>query len=163
MSTKLILPVTTICTWSESSNEQYGAWSADYDLEVGDVALIHSEKTPRYVRGERESYEGELVEGDLIYVVVANWSSGDSFGHASRCHVEVPCVNKDEATARRNLKELERKRDSKKYDDCNVALMNDDGSVYPYHRSWLGYFESLDSLEIHTMIVKNYNEEDDDV
>lgn len=153
MAIRLKIPAFTICDYSHYSNEPYGEWSESFYFEVWDTAIILPDGD-KYVYagpGEIEYYEGELAEGDLIYVVIANYSGGDSFGHASRKYVDVCSINKDSNIAYDNLRALGSKK---------PIITLDNGGTHSYYRSWDGYFESLDSLEIHTMIVKKYDVSD---
>ncbi len=154
MPTRLHIPAFTVCDHSHYSDEPYGDWSESFYFEVGDTAIILPESN-KYVyvgSGETELYEGELAEGDIIFVVIANYSSGDSFGYADRKYVDVCSINKDANLAHDNVRSL----------GSNKPIITlDNGTTHPHYRPWDGYFESLDSLSVHTMIVKKYDSADE--
>lgn len=154
MATRLKIPAFTICDHAHYSDEAYGDWNESHTFEVGDTAIILPEDG-KYVytgMGETELYEGDLAEGDIIFVVIANYSGGDSFGWANNKYVDVCSINKDSNIAYYNLKALGSKK---------PIITLDDGTTHSYYRSWDGYFESLDSLEVYTMIVKKYDSGDE--
>lgn len=152
MATKLAIPISRYCTHSFSSDEQYGAWGEDFSVDVGEFAVI--EPKERFLpEHQLEAYEGEVADGDQLWVIVAIWSSGDSFGYSSSGSDDVISINKDVEVAKRNLAALERNPDKNDYDSWSVTIELDDGTTHKYHRPWLGYFESLDSLQIYEMIA----------
>lgn len=71
--------------------------------------------------------------GDIVHLVIAVWSTGDSFGHDSGAHSECFGVFKTKEEADKKCKELEL----------------DTKSPLP----WLGYFENLESVETYQFSV----------
>lgn len=146
MSTKLYIPAHIHITHSEREPGRWGAWEERGELVVGDIAHISPDVDGVYFhRHEVEYYEGELSIGDLVYVIIANYSSGDSFGRGYGTNLDICSIHKDEQTAHHNLAIL---RDSK----INTIRLDD------YFKPWGGYFESLDSIEVYTMIVGGPND-----
>lgn len=85
-----------------------------------------------------------LHPGDTIYVIVAVWRSGDSFGHADSSNWDACVINRDLVTAQTNLAILQNANDR----SGPTYLHLDTGEIIQYSPRWLNYFEILDSLEI---------------
>jgi len=150
MATKLGIPVTRYCTDSYQSDETYGEWWETFDVTVGELAIIEpSENTYDY---QYEGYEGVVEDGDTLWVIVAVYSSGDSFGSTNGGCVDVISINKDVEVAQRNLKAATAAPDGE-----FAVIELDDGTTHQYYRPWSGYFESLDSLQIYEMIATKEN------
>lgn len=135
------------CTHSFHSGEQYGDWSADYVFEAPTRAW--SVEKPVY--GSYPYVGPEPKEADILYVIYAVWSSGDSFGSDSRGSYDIVCVNNDQKRAYENLRRLKEHNPKFSYSDGGnqVTVDLDDGSTMNvYTGSWKGYFESLDELEV---------------
>lgn len=88
-----------------------------------------------YLSNKRRGYEDLNYDshkpykiGDIVYVIVAVWSDGDSFGYDRGSNAEIFGVFS-------TYKEAE---------DCVTKLKKKRGYDVP----WNGYFESLDYLEI---------------
>lgn len=94
-------------------------------------------------------YPGFLEAGDVVHIVWAVWSTGDSFGRSEHGQMEVISVHKDPVVALNNRKSLE---------DCQnhgpVNIYQDDGSVYQYYVGWNEYFESLSYVQVQTAMVQ---------
>lgn len=146
---ELSLDFNHYCTEDWHDGEEYGSWHSSYEYSVGTYARDY--KGP-YGKN-RAVYEGTLERGEIVYAILAVWSSGDSFGNSDRGSYDFVSLNKDHNIAQENLEALNSAhRDSKGGDVWEVTLKQDDGKEIKYFRSWLGYFESLDSLEIHPFI-----------
>lgn len=91
-------------------------------------------------------YPGELKEGDIVYVVYAVYSTGNSFGHQADGSFEFISVHKDETIAHDNARGL--KEGTQKF------LKQDDGTETPYTwYPWDGYFESLTYIQVESQIL----------
>lgn len=161
MSTKLGIPIDQYCTHSYHSDEQYGSWEESYDVTVGEFVHIEP-KYQYYPKYQVEHYEGEVKDGDTLWVIIAIYSSGDSFGSSSSGSNDIIAIHKDSEVALRNLKALEGKSRDDQYESSIVNIELDDGTKHSYYRPWLGYFESLDSLQIYEMIATTEKDDDDD-
>lgn len=76
-------------------------------------------------------------KGQKVYVVHAQWSTGDSFSNNHGYHHDIVAIYDNEDDA---------------YTDCN-NLENASGKVdlrcgHSYNPAWFGYFESLDWVEV---------------
>jgi hypothetical protein len=127
------------CTDSYHSPEQWGEWYESYSFVAPTLAFASE--------GDYGSfpYVGrDLQVNDELFVLYAVWSSGDSFGEGARGLYEFLCVNKDADMAVRNLEKVKACTDF-----SHIELELDDGSLMKcYCGSWLGYFESLDVLDL---------------
>ena len=126
---------------SYRSDEEYGDWQESYSNTFNSVEKI--EKYPDLVSVE------ELIQGNPVHVVWAEWSDGDSFGNSYRGRVEAYGV-------------------FSKWEDAlglKTALENSTNNGYNFTAStgqvfeskyvpWNGYFESLDSINIDTSFLK---------
>lgn len=85
-----------------------------------------------------ESFETtfDIDVGDIIYLVIAVWSTGDSFGHDMGANSEIFGVFKT-------------------YEEAEKLKTNlKTGNGYDkYQLPWDGYFESLDYITIHSRTV----------
>lgn len=145
MSVKINIPINLYCTHSYRSDEPYGDWSETYDFSVGSTARITDKDS---WSNHTETYEGELNSGDVIYAIIAHYSTGDSFGGSDGGSVEICSLHKDVEVAKTNLAILN--ADNDKY---SATIKLDDGTETSAYRPWNGYFESLDSIEIYPLIV----------
>src|SRR5574343_553946 len=87
--TELYVKIDSVCTFSEYENAQYGSWSKSWSNRFYRASMHkidYDESVP---------IDFEVSEGDLVYVVWAEWSYGDSFGLASRGRTEVIHIFKD--------------------------------------------------------------------
>lgn len=146
MATRLAIPASTRCTFNDESDRL--GWSREFDFSVGDTAYIVPDPSELWYDHMIEYYEGDLVSGDTIFVVIANYSSGDSFGFSDREYVEICSINKDRVTAEHNLGILKKETLPE-----GVLLLCDDGTQGTVYQPWEGYFDRLDSLEIYEMGV----------
>ncbi len=161
MATKLGIPLNRYCTHSHYSDEMYGAWEESYEVTVGEFAIVEP-KNQHYTGHQVEHYEGDVKDGDTLWVIIAIYSSGNSFGFSTSGSDDIISIHKDADVALRNLKALEGKGKGDRYEDDMVVVELDDGTTHKYYRPWLGYFESLDSLQIYEMIATVEKDDDDD-
>lgn len=128
----------------EHDGEQFGAWSASSSHSIDTVVL----KTTEYP-DITSSIDFQM--GDIAFVVWAVWSSGDSFGHESGASSEALGIFKDAKAAF----ELKNFIESKKWnDDHTLDFKTSDGQqIKSNWVGWSGYFESLDYVEITTVLV----------
>jgi hypothetical protein len=99
----------------------------------------------------------EVKPGDVLYLVYAIYSTGDSFGRDTNARIEYITVHKDYEIAKANEQVLRGKTSSrnKRGDyEWSVNLQTDSGIVFPYHVPWLGYFESLSDIYIESYTVE---------
>lgn len=85
-----------------------------------------------------------VKKGDTVYVVWAEWSSGDSFGFGERNHVEVMEIFRSKQKALACAETLEfTKKDYK----------NEVEKTVPAYRGWIGYFERLDAIHVEETVI----------
>lgn len=80
-----------------------------------------------------------VTVGDMVYVVYAVYSTGDSFGHDSGAYLEVLSFNRDGERAERNKAAAEGGHIS-----GTLTIEFDAGGMVERGCPWDGYFESLD-------------------
>lgn len=77
------------------------------------------------------------LPGQVYFMVYAIWSTGDSFGHYANSNCECFGIYQTNKEAEDRKAELSKPKIDGKYES---------------YRPWHGYFESLDSLEIKSII-----------
>jgi hypothetical protein len=113
-----------------------------------------------YIVDEKASWDlalpFEVKQGDDVYVVLAIYSTGDSFGRDERYSVEYIDGFLDKVKARVCWDVVEASR--KSYDDHTdkkVAWIREDGSEGKLdYVPWNGYFESLDDVHCEYLEVR---------
>lgn len=102
----------------------------------------------------------DLKAGDIVHVVYAVYSTGDSFGLDSKMCLEILSVHKDIAVALENCDAAYKTDDHivrGEAEKMRLVIKQDDGTSYElkgYAIPWNGYFESLDYVEIWTTNVQ---------
>lgn len=131
------------CDHRERSEEQYGNWSASYTNSLKDEV----KKTNDYPDIVSTL---DIEPGTQALVVWAVWSTGDSFGRARGSQAEAAGIFTDMASAVQFREALYA---------CNeregaIKLTTSDGQEFELdYMPWFGYFESLDSVQINTVVV----------
>jgi len=87
----------------------------------------------------------EVERGDIVHLVIVRYGSGDTFGHSSG-HWAIMGLTKDEKVA----SELARRINTDEYDGTEEGV----AGYYVGWAPWRGYFESLESCDVHTFEVK---------
>ncbi len=93
-------------------------------------------------------YEPEYgIDYYLLYVV---YSTGDSFGHDSGEGIEyIGLYTKDELdVARENKRKIEAHDKDVESKYFHVSLQTPSGQTFQQHTPWVGYFESIDYIEL---------------
>lgn len=90
------------------------------------------------------TYDVDAQPGDVVHVVIAEYSTGDTFGRSGG-QVSVMDVFTENHDAVELWKFL-----SKVKDEFSVKHNGQD-----YYIPWNGYFESLEDLDIRTLVVQN--------
>lgn len=141
------------CDHYESENEPYGSWSASYTNSVDDM-IIKTDEYPDVASIH------DVKPGERAFIVWAEWSSGDSFGHGDRNYTEVLGLfvrYEDAEVLQKALEEHARKYDRRGYekDATSYYVKTPDGQIFQScWAPWLGYFESLDSIHIDRVEVR---------
>jgi hypothetical protein len=98
---------------------------------------------------------GPVQSGDGFHVIYAIYSTGDSFGHDSCGQIEAIMAHRNRDIAEENARRLREPIPQKSnFGEMTVNLLTDEGEEVPYHRPWLGYFESLESLIVEELGVE---------
>lgn len=100
------------------------------DVEYPNPHLYYEQLKSVFVPDEPEK---ELMPGDVIHVVIAEYSSGSTFGHDENGYVEILAATID---AEKALKFAESARTAKGF------------------LPWAGYFEHLNQIEVHTFLLQ---------
>lgn len=89
--------------------------------------------------------------GDKVYVVWADYTTGDTFGSDSA--VEFLAAFKSKTHALRCVDKATHKTDSDNYTSWDIEVTLDEGEKYQVHIPWLGYFEHLKQVNITEVTV----------
>ncbi len=83
----------------------------------------------------------------LLYAV---YSTGDSFGHDEGAGIEYIGFYRENQldVAQENQRNIEQHLRSKDDDSYSLKLKSPEGKEFDQHAPWVGYFESLDLVEI---------------
>ena len=133
------------------------------DDEWPDYEIVYKSFTPTSLHLSQQGWQENietLVEpeiGKRVYVMVVRYGDGDTFGHSDgNWQVIGAFDNEKEVYAIK--KAIERSGELDKEDsydtayDCVTAAFKPSGiSVHP---AWIGYFNSLESVEIHKMVIQ---------
>lgn len=92
----------------------------------------------------------EVKPGDIVYVLWAEYSTGDTF-HRHDGKYELIAAFVDPELAHKNAQACRGSRDD---DGWSMNIELDDGSTFSYHIPWLGYFESLEGIRVESLTVK---------
>jgi hypothetical protein len=142
----LFVRINDICTHSYREDRDWGHWEETYMNNLESVSL---DKDRAYY-SESVPVDFEVAKGDIVYVLWAEYSTGDSFGRGVRNATDIVHVFKDENKAwdaYRLLMDVGEK-------DRSGKFVSDTGKEVPYYCPWLGYFEELDALHVDTAIVE---------
>ncbi len=87
-----------------------------------------------------------IVKGKTYYLVVATYSTGDSFSHHTGRYEIIDMYSSAERAeiAKRSIEDDYRANP----DEYSVTFINCKGAPQKIHCSWKGYFESLESVEV---------------
>lgn len=133
--------------FSESSDEEYGSWSEECSNSFDKI-----EKTEKY---PDVSSVQDIKQGEMCFVVWAEWSSGDSFGSSSKGCKEAIAVFTNSVDAFGLMNAIKNPKKSGKYDDSQAySFTASTGQEYESScPPWAGYFESLDSVKIEHVMM----------
>lgn len=116
-------------------NDEWDRPDTDTSWHFSNIALEGTRE--KHWNDESYTPEVDFKRGDECYVVIAVWSSGDSFGRDSGYGAEIFGAYKTLAEATARKKELE--------------AVDSNGKDYRY--PWVGYFEYLDYVTIESTIL----------
>lgn len=156
MNKHFVVDIVSFQVSSHREPEEYGSWSSEYQNKFNSVSL-----------SDKSSYRStsafkDAKIGDVVFVVWAEYSTGDSFGHAASGSIDIIDVFSDVklANALKNqlktegvIKDKYGREKRPDWQNSSIKYKNQDGIEITYNRSWLGYFESLDEIHISTALV----------
>lgn len=116
----------------------------DTYTERGDFKLVLSEKYP-------DVYLDDAKLGDHVYLIFAEYSTGDSFGYDENARVEIISVHRSKDLAEKNRAML---ASINKHDGYKTFIELDNGKEMQIHVPWTGYFESLTELHCEEFIIE---------
>lgn len=141
------------CTHNEHSSEPYGEWKESYDNRLDSVAR-KSKEYPDVTSIH------DIPEGEDAWVVWIEWSSGDSFGWADYgCTDVIGIFRKQDYHAAEELAEQIRTK-TKKDGGFAYQFHTSDGQTFTGCASWIGYFDSLENVNIDRVCVVRNKDED---
>lgn len=152
--THLYVKIEKHCVHSYREDREWGSWEESYRNSLEGVSLDKD----HYYWANSCPVDFEVKKGDVVYVIWAEYSSGDSFGRGERNSTDVVHVFMNKDLAREAYQSLlntpVKEHDKDWYDSWNAKFMSDSGEEIIYHRPWLGYFDSLDEIHVEEAIVK---------
>jgi hypothetical protein len=93
------------------------------------------------------SVDYEVKKGDTLYPLIAVWSTGDSFGNDDGAQMEMFTVYRTYEEADKAKKIMEKAGNS------SCKILDGDGKEIEFYPPWVGYFESLDYIDIDKLEV----------
>lgn len=145
----LYVKIDSQCTHSYYEDREWGSWEETWFNTFGGVSLDKE----RYFYPESVPIDFEVAKEDIVYIVWAEYSSGNSFGSGDRNHTDVIHIFKDKDLAWDAYRILEGS-DGEGYSKWTVKFKSDSGKEISYCRPWIGYFESLDSIYVEEAIIE---------
>lgn len=139
---------------SYQSDEEYGGWEEYWDNSLSGETLLVKEN-PDVVANF------SAARGELLYVVWAEWSHGNSFGNAHNGGSEVFGIFRSKDAAR-ELKEHLENLDYEEFISFSYNgpwtkdFKTSDDQVFqiPIMPPWVGYFENLEAVHIDSVVVR---------
>jgi hypothetical protein len=143
--TKILISAETR-TWTTRPRDESDSWdNGDTAGEVSNVWACVEDQAEQHYYGESEVVELNVQAGDTIFAVVADYESGCTFGRdGGHAQILDAFLSSNEANA------------------CASAAMNvnaNDAHSFTYngkgyYKAWVGYFESLNSLDVWEIRVR---------
>lgn len=127
------------CDDSSRSEEAYGPWSESWTNSFQRVKTCEKKDYPDIITTL------EIKPGEKCFIVWAEYSTGDSFGHANGGQVSSLAVFKDRDAAVQFQKFFSELGDSYQ---LNYKMKTSDDQEHDVYCGWLGYFDSLDDIHI---------------
>lgn len=140
-------------------------WSADsyshsnYMNRHAAIVADEDRNTYRWRSGDMIVVGAEVKPGDTVYVLWAEYSTGDTFHSESGCY-EVIAGFVSEELAEKNAQQARLRRLDQNYSGWNMDIELDDGTMFGYFIPWLGYFERLEQVHVDSVIVVADEHED---
>jgi hypothetical protein len=127
--------------------EQYGDWREEYSYEGLEVfASEQSGQLGFYTKEIKTDFEPQA--GQVVFPVIVQYGTGNSFGHSSG-NIEVVAVYADPEKASRLRDKIAEYKSGSGYQS---SFDFEGETIYTYN--WTGYFESLERVFVETELVK---------
>lgn len=125
---------------SYQSEEQWGEWSNECNNRL--EAVVKADSFPDVIS------PFNFMPGDKCYVVWAEYSTGDSFGHGYRDSTVSLGIFKDQLVAEELKQALE------KHTEPLFLFTTSDGQTHKEgFLPWMGYFEHLEEIHVTEMKI----------
>jgi hypothetical protein len=132
------------CLYEEHEEAEYGSWCSEWSNEFQYIKRYGENEIKHQVFHS----DLKLKPGAEVFLVWAEYSTGDSFGNASRGSVEIIEIFSSKEEAKDIVDRLYRHTE---YSFTGETLSGRPVSLYcPWH----GYFEHLDDIHIEHAIVQ---------
>lgn len=139
------------CEHQHREPERFGEWEERYSITVGEEAKLLKNRSSW---GDDVPCPEGVKVGDTVYLVFAIWSSGDSFGMAHGGSSDAVGAYRTAEEAERVAAILRKGDRSGDYETRTAAeILDGNGRPYRYCKDWMGYFDSLNSIEVHPIKV----------
>jgi hypothetical protein len=143
-----MVEIERFCVDSDYSNERFGDWHESYS---NTFKKIYKNPTPK-INSPAIVSEHDFAQGEEVYVVWVEYSTGDSFGWSNRGGVDAVAVVKDYFAAV-ELQDWINKSATKEWRYTETFTASTGETLQIYVGAWTGYFERLECVNIeHTVI-----------
>jgi hypothetical protein len=134
--------------WCSREPDPEDSWDAgDYDGYVDSVEAFWVDRPADPIQWHGSTFEADgAVPGDRVYVVVADYASGSTFGTTAGSH-EVLNVFKSGAAALGLAQAAEQFTGAERAPG-SLATWEFEHDGQKYYASWLGYFENLRDVRV---------------
>jgi hypothetical protein len=133
-------------THSTRGEGDYADWSEDIYNDIRELEIVDSDYSYRDVIADFD-----VKSGDIVFLVYALYSDGDSFG-SSTGNIEYVAVYKSKEKAEACVKQINDSVD-KSRNTYSMEYTTESGSVLTVSCPWIGYFNRLESAEVRRLIV----------
>lgn len=146
---KIFVQYSQVCTHSEREEEEYGAWSADYDFYVkgASTGSVINAKYSRWSAEEEFEVDFDATPGETIWVLSMIYSSGDSFGNSTG-NGEVIWVFKTKEAADKAAQAIEDNPD-----EWEIKFELESGKSVKLSNPAAGYFENISALYVEPFVL----------
>jgi len=136
-------------------DDSWSRASTSTEWDVRGLKLIDKEGSHCYSYRETVDVNFEPEKGKIYHLLYVVYSTGDSFGHDDGACFEAIGVYQDRKVAEENEKRLREGKPTVKgqWGDRVVLLMEGMAKGHEYYPPWNGYFESLDTLEVLSLVL----------
>lgn len=126
------------------SDEPYSGREDEHTTVEG-VTVIRDDKS-------YDKVSFEPVDGNIVYVVLVRYQSGDTFG-TTYGNYEVMNVFDNPLDAQELAEAVDRDADKTDIHDNIDRLFEFEHNGKTYYKAWAGYFERYEGVEVHTVRI----------